>query len=411
MPEFEEFARDAVRDSRADPMFTLQARGLLSLNQAAFVALGEPAAVALLYDANEHIVGLRKVDAEHENGHAVRKQKSAQSYVVSAQAFSAHHGIPTPRGRRFPGVDYGNGVWGFALGQGTPVQNRRGASEPGTAVTDRWRATTNGFEVPMLMRVREKAFSHPGYSRSYADRPPSMRIGARLPCDPLGPTPPSTELRGRFLGFLTEYRVLELVSRLTHIDSGAQWRSMVGHGRLWLEAAMMVEEQHAAPVASAMLTLPDAGTPRHGGESGWAELVLHVEPRTDEGAAAPPLRLAEWRDRFTRALEMPQALAQFLAQHLDLATPAEPAAQLGIWLEAPESLTAMVDVGTLKRLPGSAQANSFIGYAVADAHGAAPAEVAGDLLAQMCEFTLHLDGWEQAVQSADTDTPHATSAV
>src|SRR5215472_13936598 len=82
MPNFVEFPRDESRGSREGPRFTLQARGLLSFNQAAFVALGQPTAVALLYDSDEHIIALRKVEQGHPNAYTVRKQRQAQTYVV-----------------------------------------------------------------------------------------------------------------------------------------------------------------------------------------------------------------------------------------------------------------------------------------------------------------------------------------
>jgi hypothetical protein len=400
MPSFVEFSRETPRGSRDDPMFTLQARGLLSFNHAAFKALGEPTAVALLYDADEHIVALRKVDRNHRNAHQVRKQQQAQSYLVSAQAFVAHHAIPTPRARRFPGVEYGSGVWGFALQEGRDVENRRGAQGPGTAITDRWRHTTDGFEVPSLMRITHKAFSHPGYMRASPDTPPSMRIGTLMACDPLGPTPITSELRSRFLAFLTQQPILDLVSVLSHIDSDAKWRSLAGNGRLMLEAAMMAEDQKEAPVASAMLLLPEAGKSSFGSDPRCAEFVLHIEPRTQDGTPAAPIGLAQWRDKFARALAIPQTLAFFLTYDLGLATPADPPAQLGLWLNAPHTMTELVNVGNLKTLPGSAQANWFIGYAVADSEGASPMAAAADLLGQMCDFTLHLDGWESVVGTA-----------
>ena len=48
MPNFVEFDRDNSHVVPDEPMFTLQRRGLISMNQAAFKALGEPVAVALL---------------------------------------------------------------------------------------------------------------------------------------------------------------------------------------------------------------------------------------------------------------------------------------------------------------------------------------------------------------------------
>jgi hypothetical protein len=378
-------------------MFTLQARGLLSFNQAAFKALGEPASVALLYDPDEHIVALRKVEKSHRNGYQVRKQQQAQSYVVGAQAFTAYHAIPTPRARRFAGVDYGDHIWGFALTEGVDVKNLRGTQEPGVAITDRWRHTTDGFEVPALTRIADKAFSHHGYMRALPDKPPSMRIGVLVACDQLPPTLTASELRSRFLAFLALPQVLGLVSELSHIDHGAVWRSLAGNGRLMLEGALMAEDQEDAPVASAMLLLPEAGRSRFGSDPRCAEFALHIEPRTSDGTTAAAAGLAEWHDRFARALTVPEALAHFLRNQLGLATPDEPAAQAGLWLNAPRALTQLVDVGSLKTLPGSAQSNWFIGYAVADPQGKSAGAAAVDFLGQLCDFTMHLDGWEPLV--------------
>lgn len=63
MPDFKKFSRDVAR-TREEPMFTLQARGLLSLNNVLFRALGEPDAVQLLYDAQERIIALEKAEKD-----------------------------------------------------------------------------------------------------------------------------------------------------------------------------------------------------------------------------------------------------------------------------------------------------------------------------------------------------------
>jgi hypothetical protein len=134
MPNFVEFSREDSRNSD-DPMFTVQKRGLISLNQAAFKALGEPAAVALLYDSEERIVALRRVPRSHANGYNVRKQANSQSYLVGAQGFSAFHKIPTEVPRRFVGHDYGDHTWGFPLSEGVVVKSRtrRPAADEATA--------------------------------------------------------------------------------------------------------------------------------------------------------------------------------------------------------------------------------------------------------------------------------------
>jgi hypothetical protein len=400
MPKFEEFVRSSPRDARREtPMFTLQARGLLSLNHAAFQALGEPEAVSLLYDPDEHIVALRKSDRSNPDAYRIRKQQQAQSYLVGAQAFTAHYAIPTPRARRFKGTDYGDGVWGFDLSEGVDVKNLRGSPEPVPAVTDRWRHTSDGAEVPSLMRITHKAFSYPGNLRALPDQPPSVRIGALVACDPLGPTPATSELRSRLVTFLASPPLLDVVSEYSHIDSDAQWTTLAGNGRLVLEAALMTSDQMQIPTVSAMLLLPEAGRSRFGSDSRYAEFVLHIEPRTQDHTPAPPATLAQWHDRFTQALSVPGALAQFLTSNLGLATIAEPPAQLGMWLNAPHALSELIDTGDLKPLPGSAAANWFISYAISDSAGKTVTEAAMDILSQLCDFTLHLDRWESAIQA------------
>jgi hypothetical protein len=128
MPNFVEFSRQNSRQAD-DPMFTVQRRGLISLNLAAFKALGEPASVALLYDADESIVAMRKVQRAYANGYQVRKQANSNSYLVGAQGFSTFHKIPCEVPRRFTGHDYGDRTWGFALAEGVEVKtrSRRGA--------------------------------------------------------------------------------------------------------------------------------------------------------------------------------------------------------------------------------------------------------------------------------------------
>src|SRR5258707_15701780 len=160
MPRFVEFERESAR-SADTPMFTLQARGLLSLNHAAYRALGQPEHVALLYDEDEQIVGIRLAAEDHLNAHRVRPQGG--SYIIGAQKFTSHYGIKPLVAQRFVAHDYGNGVWGFVLTEGRPVVNGRGATELAPASTDRWRTTSDGFEVPTLMRLRDAGPPQPAF--------------------------------------------------------------------------------------------------------------------------------------------------------------------------------------------------------------------------------------------------------
>jgi len=398
MPKFEVFSREAAR-SREEPMFTLQARGLLSLNSAVFRALGEPTAVELLYDADERIIALRAVDKENPNGYTIRKQSGTQSYLVATQGFLTYHGIKPVVAQRFLAHDYGEGVWGLVLTEGRAVANRRGAADLPPARTDLWRVTTDGFEVPALMRIKDTAFSHPGYMRQMAggQEPPSMRIGALVACEPLGAEPSASDLRRLFLRFLDRPDVMLVIRSLGHVDEGLRWKTWGGRGRINLEAALVGDEGDA-PVASALMLLPEPGMSAFGRDPRFAQLVLHIQPQSAGGGPPRPAGLEEWHRLFEYALYIPKTLADFLTHGLQLSTTAEPPAQAGIWLNAPE-IQQLVDLEDLTPVAGTQPVPWFMGWAIADESGSPPDEVAVELLRQMCDYTLHLDQYEQVLGS------------
>jgi hypothetical protein len=124
MPSFIEFDRQDSHAVPDEPMFTLQRRGLISLNLAAYKALGEPAAVALMYDADEGIIALRKVARTYHNGYPVRKQANSRSFLVGATGFASYHRIDTEMPRRFVGHVYEDQMVGFVLAEGVVVKTR-----------------------------------------------------------------------------------------------------------------------------------------------------------------------------------------------------------------------------------------------------------------------------------------------
>ncbi|MQA15703.1 MAG: hypothetical protein GEV09_16530 [Pseudonocardiaceae bacterium] len=81
---------------------TIQKKGTLSLNKAAQVALGEPDAVELLFDASERIVGMRGADLSLAHAYPLRAQKPGFGpYVVAGTAFTKYYGIDTTTARRW----------------------------------------------------------------------------------------------------------------------------------------------------------------------------------------------------------------------------------------------------------------------------------------------------------------------
>jgi hypothetical protein len=272
-------------------------------------------------------------------------------------------------------------------------------SKPGPAFTAFWRYTSDGGQAPGLMMMTHKGFSHPGYMRpSSADRPPYVRIGVLVACDPLGPSPTTSDLRGAFEDFLHGQAVWNLLDGLTYLDDSLGWQRYASNGRIHNEAVLVTSpEQTEAPVASAMLNLNEAGLASYGHDSRYAELVLHVEPRDKDGKPAQAAGFATWYTTLVRALAVPTSFARFLTDDAQVATYEDPPAQLGIELSAYRSLTELIDPGGLQSVPGSWQSNQFLGYVIAGLEGKGPGDMAQQLLTAVCDHALHLDGYESTL--------------
>lgn len=97
---FEVFTRETAAVS-GKAFVSIQKKGIIALNRAAYVLIGEPAAVELLYDHERHLVGLRAVEGKPEHAQDVRPTAKG-AYLVSAARFTNHYGIPTEEGHRWP---------------------------------------------------------------------------------------------------------------------------------------------------------------------------------------------------------------------------------------------------------------------------------------------------------------------
>jgi hypothetical protein len=269
-----------------------------------------------------------------------------------------------------------------------------------SAVTDRWFHTSDGGKVPVLMGLTHTGMWHPGYNgRQPQETPPSVKIGMLVACEPIGPGSSGTELRAKFLTFLNSSVVRDLIEELTTVEPGASWKNLAGHGPRTLEAALTASENpmEGVPVASALFLPPTAGEALYMRNGKAATLILYVEPRTADGQVPPASNLTTWARRFSLALAVPSTFADFLDSDLGLATSNDPPAQLGIWLQSPQPLTVMVDIGGLRVLPGSSPSNQFMGWTFADPDGKSAAGVARDLMIQLCEYELHLDDFERVL--------------
>jgi hypothetical protein len=68
-------------------------------------------------------------------------------------------------------------------------------------------------------------------------------------------------------------------------------------------------------------------------------------------------------------------------------------------LQTPRAIAEVVDTEGLEPLPGSQQSNQFIGWAIADPGGESAAAVAVEMVRQMCDYALCLDGYEPVLEA------------
>ncbi len=123
MRKFEEFTGRATPASSKLMRVALQKRGTISLNRAAYLALGEPEAIAMLYDHESRAVGMKPISKDIRHAYPIRKQPNSKSYLIGAQAFCKYYDIQTGSNRAFaPLIE--DGVLVFELDGGVDVAPR-----------------------------------------------------------------------------------------------------------------------------------------------------------------------------------------------------------------------------------------------------------------------------------------------
>jgi len=76
-------------------------RGLISLNRAAYQALGEPESIELLYNPSKRIIGIRPGDPKTPHSYPLRQQNRGGTYLIAGKAFTTHYEIDTKVARRY----------------------------------------------------------------------------------------------------------------------------------------------------------------------------------------------------------------------------------------------------------------------------------------------------------------------
>ena len=84
-----------TRQRRAgQPFVTIQKKGVISLNRAAFDALGSPEFVELLFDRDAQLVALRRVESSVEHAYQVRAPVTNHAtWLISGGAFLTYYEI------------------------------------------------------------------------------------------------------------------------------------------------------------------------------------------------------------------------------------------------------------------------------------------------------------------------------
>ena len=84
---------------------TFSPRRFFALNNHAFEAIGEPAAVEFYFDEHEKKIGMLPCDQHKKNAFRVRKEKGKEYHVIYAGAFCTHFSISTTRTVLFDELD------------------------------------------------------------------------------------------------------------------------------------------------------------------------------------------------------------------------------------------------------------------------------------------------------------------
>lgn len=86
------------------PVVTVQKKGLIALNRAAYAMIGDPEAVELLWDEDRKIIGLRPSELTNPNAYPARPQSANSTkgpILVAGTKFTQFIGMDTSRAMRW----------------------------------------------------------------------------------------------------------------------------------------------------------------------------------------------------------------------------------------------------------------------------------------------------------------------
>ena len=93
---WEMFDRRTARAIKGQPVVSIQKRGTFGFNRAAWEALGEPAAISLMYNRPANAIGFKPAPEEDPRSYPIRVQARGSSYQVAGKAFLQAYGLHVP---------------------------------------------------------------------------------------------------------------------------------------------------------------------------------------------------------------------------------------------------------------------------------------------------------------------------
>jgi hypothetical protein len=250
----------------------------------------------------------------------------------------------------------------------------------------RWCYTSEGMSVPGGFAALEVAV--PGSNDMvWSENPrPVIRYAILLGCGSIGTEFDVRGARDRFLRFLAEPPVLDLINALTTVPDDASWSKRATHDSAF-DAILTRDDDEV--IVSARLELPD-GTHRFGRNTRAAIFIIHVEASNDNDSCIKTQWLG-WVDRIADLLRAVPYAAQLLSDQMGLEVSAELSPTVAVRLETPKDLSQLIGTAGLDALAGKQHLRQAIGYFIASSGGCLPQEAAEQMVQHVLRYALQAD--------------------
>jgi hypothetical protein len=101
-PNFELFEEGEVKRGQVRVHVTLRRNGKIFFNRHALAAIGDPAAVALLFDARLQIIGVMPTALNQKHAYRLRTKDQSSGRIITARNFCTRYAIKPTDTLEFP---------------------------------------------------------------------------------------------------------------------------------------------------------------------------------------------------------------------------------------------------------------------------------------------------------------------